>query len=101
MLNRSLAAILVFGWVALSGFDLLEDLQPAFSDGASAQTGKSRPPHWRPHPSLVNNIVESAIGTHADYTPLLPVYESEPTVYLLCSWPRVLELHKLNRVFLI
>ncbi|MGH7811665.1 MAG: hypothetical protein ACREP5_15410 [Candidatus Binatia bacterium] len=101
MFARLLAVLLVFGWVSLSALDLLEDLKVGSSDGAYTQSGKSHSRDWSRQPNLANNIVESAASPHGVYTPLLRLNHSEPAIHLLGSSPRVLELHKLHRVFLI
>jgi hypothetical protein len=101
MFVRLLTVSLIFGWISLSAFDLLEDLKVASSDSAYAQSGSSHSAEWSRHPSLANNIVEYAVNAHADYTSLLQVDGSEPFLRLVWLSPRVLELHKLHRVFLI
>ena len=93
--------MLVFGWVSLSAFDLLEDLKVASSDSAYAQSGKSHSTEWNRHPSLANNIVEYAVNAYADSTSLLQVNGSETIVHVFWFFPRVFELHKLHRVYLI
>jgi hypothetical protein len=101
MFARLLAVLLIFGWVALSAIDLLEDLKLPSGDSAYAQAGKAHSPCWNRHASLANNMVESAVGASTVYAPLFRENDSEPTLHLLWSTPRVLELHKLHRVFLI
>ena len=101
MLGKLLAVLLVFGWVSLSAFDLLEDLRTGSGDSAYAQTGKSHSPHWRRHLSLANNIVEFAACAHGVYSPLLRLNFFKTTIPSLGSSHRVLELYKLHRVFLI
>src|SRR5512134_2246060 len=98
MFGKVLAILLVFGWVSLSAFDLLEDLKVASGDSTYTQSGKSHSRHWNRHPSLANNIVESAVSAHSSYTPLLRVNDSEPAIHLIWSSPRVFELHKMHRV---
>ena len=61
MLQKLIAGLLIFGWVTLSGFDLLEDFKP-FSGpvlGADRAADDGRAPRdgWG---ALANNIVESA-----------------------------------------
>ncbi len=101
MFGKLLAVWLVFGWVSLSAFDLLEDLNIASGDSTYTQTGKSHSPHWRRHLSLVNNIVESAVCAHGGYSPLLRLNVFKTTIHPLASSHRVLELYKLHRVLLI
>jgi hypothetical protein len=101
MFAKLAAALLVFGWLSLSAFDLLEDLK--FGSGASAytQSGKSHSRTWNRQLNLANNIVESAVSTHDDYPPLPQEDDSQEAIYLLWSTPRVVDLHVLHRVFLI
>ncbi|MBM4297301.1 MAG: hypothetical protein FJ143_06120 [Deltaproteobacteria bacterium] len=101
MFGKLLAVLLVFGWVGLSAFDLLEDLRLPSGDSAYTHGGKSHSPHWSRHPSLANNIVESAVTAHGAHSPLLRLNDIEPVIRLLWSSSRVLALHKLHRVFLI
>jgi hypothetical protein len=101
MFGKLLAVLLVFGWVSLSAFDLLEDLKLPSGDSAYTQSGKSHSRNWSRLPNLANNIVESAVTAHGAHSPLLRLNDFEPVIHLLWSSPRVLELHKLHRVFLI
>ncbi|HKY09828.1 MAG TPA: hypothetical protein VJQ55_16375 [Candidatus Binatia bacterium] len=101
MSRKVLSALLIFAWVFLSAFDLLEDLKVASTESAYAQTGKYPSPRWNRHPSTANNIVESAIHIPASYKPLLQSQSSASAIHPLISSPRVLELHKLHRVLLI
>ncbi len=101
MCRRLLAALLIMGWVSLSCFDVIEDLdeipgQAAFSapdDGGTAKRGG-----WGP---LANNSVESANHTERDDVTLISiapnVFHSEPVP----DFRRHSQLHKLHRVYLI
>jgi len=101
MLARPLAILLVFGWLSLSAFDLLEDLKVPSGDRAYTTSGKSHARNWSRLPNLANNIVESAASSHVKYSPPLRVNRSEAGFRLFWSSPRALELHKLHHVFLI
>jgi hypothetical protein len=101
MIPRSVASVLVFSWIALSGFDLLEDLRFGSKPNAYSQSDKPYSPQWNPHRSLVNNIVESAINGDGGCDPLLRLSDSYFDIRPLSSVLRVVELHKLHRVFLI
>jgi hypothetical protein len=102
MLRKPLAALLILSWVALSGFDLLEDLE--FETGPSAYSGgtdKSLPPYFKHRGSLANNIVESAHSEQLSYLSLLGLTVFHSPNYSGSSFHRVSELYKLHRVFLI
>ena len=101
MFRKLLAAVLVFSWVVLSGIDLLEDLQLESDHSAYSQSADSLLPTWMLHASLTNNIVESAIDTDAFTTPILRLNLSQSSIHPVSSSHRVLDLHKLLRVFLI
>jgi hypothetical protein len=71
--RKILAALLIIGWVNLSGFDLLEDFddissQAAVSSALPKDNSKSKLGGWR---TLANNIVESAVRIVQDYSALL------------------------------
>jgi len=102
MFRRILAAVLIFGWVSLSAFDLLEDLIAAPDASAYTQDGAtSHSPRWNRHPSLTNNIIESAISADAVFTPLIQGNGSSTIIPAQWSFLRALDLHKLYRVLLI
>ena len=97
-----MAALLILAWVALSGFDLLEDLE--FDTGSSAYSGgteKSLPPHLKHRASLANNIIESAHSEQPSYLSLLGLTVSYSPSHSASSFHWVSELYKLHRVFLI
>jgi hypothetical protein len=103
MLRRLLAALIVLGWVGLSVFDVVEDLDEVPGRAAVSKTSGdggagSKRGGWGP---LANNIVESANRTKQiefnsvtfgsrifDFAPLLEHHRRS-------------QLHKLYRVFLI
>jgi hypothetical protein len=100
MSRKSVAILLVFAWVFLSAFDLLEDLKVPFGKTAYSESAKS---HSRDgsRASLANNMVESAVKPPAAYTPLLHPEYSQSAIHPRWSLLRALDLHKLHRVFLI
>lgn len=103
MFKQLIVILLVIGWISLSGFDLVEDLDEipgpvtissnSQDGGATAKRGG-----WRP---LANNIVESAGSTQrvdvAGVSFTSTAFESEPVF----DFRRDISLHKLYRVFLI
>lgn len=103
MCRRVLAALLIIGWVSLSGFDVVEDLdevpgQAAVSSGSADNSSTSKRGGWG---NLANNIIESANRIQQVYS-TLP--SSIPTILDFDPVPvfrRHLQLHKLYRVFLI
>jgi hypothetical protein len=101
MFARLLSVLLVFGWVSLSAFDLLEDLKVPPGQSAYTQTGNFHAPRWSKHPSLANNIIESAVSPPTTYVPLVLRDSSPSAIDPFTSSHRVLELHKLHRVLLI
>lgn len=103
MCKRLWAALLILGWVSLSIFDVVEDLdevpgQAAISSAPANDSLGSKRGGWGP---LANNIVESANRTqHNEITPVT----FTPTIvhfYLISDFRRHSQLHKLYRVFLI
>lgn len=102
MPRKTLATLLVCGWIILSGFDLLEDLHS--SDQTSVKKGSQE----RTSPSmagglgtLANNIVETALRPKRLYTVL---FSSSNVALALDATFEVrtsFRLHKLYRVFLI
>jgi hypothetical protein len=102
MCRKIAATLLIFGWISLSGFDVLEDLdgvptQAALSS-ASTTSASAKLHEWAP---LANNIVESANRMQqAD----LALVNFTPTLFdcdILLELRRHSQLHKLYRVFLI
>lgn len=104
MRRDALASILIICWVALSGLDLLEDLnhlgehQTVAGSSSSDHVGPKRG-GWG---TLANNIVESAHRTGGDIIALLVLADSDGGCESFAFdfrgyFPR----HKLYRVFLI
>lgn len=103
MCKRLLAALLILGWISLSGFDVVEDLdeapgQVAVSKAPADGSSVTKRGGWGP---LANNIVESANRTKQIDFPLATF--ASPVFYfdLLVELHRRSPLHKLYRVFLI
>ena len=103
MCRRLLAVLLILGWVSLSGFDVVEDLdeapgQTAVSTAPDDQSSSSKRGGWGP---LANNIIESANCTQETTVAFVTFF---PTIFHCDSAPvfrRHFQLHKLYRVFLI
>jgi hypothetical protein len=101
MCRKLTVALLILGWISLSGFDVVEDLdeipgQVSVSSSSpinSAKVGGRGP--------LANNMVESANRTRAaDPAPVSffeGVFDFDPAP----DFRRHFQLHKLYRVFLI
>jgi hypothetical protein len=102
MPRKTLATLLVCGWIILSGFDLLEDLHSA------DQTSVTKPSPERTSPSvaggfgtLANNIVETALRPKRLYTVLFSSSYVAPALDAICEVRTSFRLHKLYQVFLI
>jgi hypothetical protein len=102
MFRKIWAVLLIFGWVSLSGFDVLDDL-----DEVPGQAAVSRASHEgsssskRAMGALPNNIIESA--NFAQEVQALSV-SFTPTIFAIDCNPdfhRHFQLHKLYHVFLI
>lgn len=103
VLKRLISALLVIGWVSLSGFDVVEDLdevpgQAAVSSSSADDNSVGKRGGWGP---LANNMVESANPSpRSDATTVTfrpSIFKFEP----VCDFRRHFQLHKLYRVFLI
>jgi hypothetical protein len=101
MLRKALAVLLVFSWVILSGFDLLEDFDLPIQIGVHQPLGNS-PPSGGPGVDLVNNLLESGDRTRFSHTglfALLLVFDSSVDGSKVSK--KVSKIHKLHRVFMI
>lgn len=105
MCRKLIAAVLILGWVSLSGFDLIEDFdeipgQAAVSSSSpdNSSSSNSKRGGWGP---LANNIVESANHTQQSYVTLVnftpTIFDPNPVL----DFRRHFQLHKLYHVFLI
>lgn len=103
MLGGVVAALVVLGWISLSCFDVLEDLDElsgqisvsTLPDAAHPGTERHR---WGP---LANNMVESANPSREAAAVFI---DSVPALFKftpIFDLQRHLQLHKLYRVFLI
>jgi len=103
MRSKIVASLLIFGWVLLSGVDLVEDLDEisghgAISSAASPDSVKSKRVGWG---ALANNIVESGARlpqVFGELSSLTTVFFDLETYF---EFRRHFRLHKLYRVFLI
>lgn len=102
MCRKIAAILLILGWVSLSGFDVVEDLDGVSGQAAllsASDSSSSAKVHaWAP---LANNMVESA--NRIQQTDLALV-DFTPTLFdcdTLLEFRRHSQLHKLYRVFLI
>jgi hypothetical protein len=103
MWRKIFAALVVLGWVSLSCFDVVEDLdeipcEVAVSSSSSDDGGTAKRGGWGP---LANNSVESANQIEradvAVITLTRTIFRSDPVI----DFRRHSQLHKLHRVFLI
>jgi len=102
MWRRLAAVLLIFGWVSLSGFDVLEDLGGVSGQAKlSSVSANALRANSHKSSSLANNIVESANLIKRSYLALvdfMPILLGSDT---LLEFRRHSQLHKLHRVFLI
>jgi len=103
MCRRLIAGLIILGWVSLSGFDLVEDLdevpgQAAVSKSSPVDSSSSKRGGWGP---LANNIVESANHTQQTDVALVSftttIFDPDP----ILDFRGHFQLHKLYHVFLI
>jgi hypothetical protein len=102
MCRKLVAALLIIGWISLSGFDVVEDLdevpgKSAVSGGPKADRSTSKRGRW----GLANNIIESANRTPATHIALASLFSTIAVFDLISDFHRHFPLHKLYRVFLI
>ena len=100
--RKLIAALLICGWISLSGFDVVEDLDEIPGCVAVSNTSNDRSISKRGGwMSLANNLVESANRIQqVDVVPirLIPTIA---TFAQLFDFRRCSQLHKIYRVFLI
>jgi hypothetical protein len=102
MCRKLIAALLVIGWISLSGFDVVEDLdevpgQRAVSTSSPYDNANAKRGGWGP---LANNMVESANRTQSieiTIASFIATFEVESFRVIR----RHFQLHKLYHVFLI
>lgn len=101
MFRRAVAALLVLGWICLSGFDVVEDLDEAPGRAAFSAADDAAAASKRAMGPLANNIIESAgrsksgAGVPGSFCCLLL---PRP---IAAEFRRHSQLHKLFHVFLI
>jgi hypothetical protein len=103
MSRKLIAVLLILGWVSLSGFDVVEDLdeisgQVAVSSSSPDSSSTSKRGGWRP---LANNIVESANRIQQTNFALVSVTPTILDSVLVLDFRGHSQLHKFFRVFLI
>jgi hypothetical protein len=99
MLRRFVAFLLVFSWIILSGYDVVEDLH--LPDQIEFLSSTNGPIAVHSNGLLTRNIVESA-----DHTPyrchcLLEQFATQKATYPPHYSHKTSKLHKIHRVFLI
>ena len=101
MFRRLVAALLIIGWISLSGFDVIEDLDEAPGQIQISATPDAGLGPKRAMGALANNIIESAGRTKpASFAPVdfgCVVFRLAP----ITEFRKHSQLHKLFRVFLI
>lgn len=102
-MNRIFAALTIAGWIILSCFDVVEDLdeipgQPAISRTSPPDSGTSKLGGWG---TFANNMVESAqLGNKIESAIIAcPTAICDLDIFLAIR--RHSDLHTLHRVFLI
>jgi hypothetical protein len=98
-----LAILLIIGWVSLSGFDVVEDLddissQIVLSSSSPNDSSNAKVRGWGP---LANNIIESANRIQQGYGTLVTFSAIIFNLNAFSDFRRHFPLHKLYRVFLI
>src|SRR6266508_1223479 len=103
MCRKLVGVLLILGWISLSCFDVVEDLdeipgQVAVSSSSPDESSTSKRGGWGP---LANNIVESANPTQQTDVALVrftpTIFDPDPVL----DFRGHFQLHKLYRVFLI
>lgn len=103
MCRKLLAALLILGWISLSCFDVVEDLDeiPAHAEFSSTSPDSANSKMWGWGP-LLHNIVEFANSAEqpdfgfVSVTPTIPNLDP-----ILDEYRGHIHLHKLYHVFLI
>jgi hypothetical protein len=102
MCRRVIAALLILGWISLSGFDVVEDLDEAPAQTQISKASNDRAPgSKRAMGPLANNIIE--LAPPSKQTTIEPVVFTQVIFHFalstaLCKYS---QLHKLFHVFLI
>jgi hypothetical protein len=104
MCRRVWSILLIVGWISLSGFDLLEDLDEVEGQAAVSKSypneaaGVGKRGGWGP---LANNVIEFAHGTEQGNVAFLSSASTAPVSEQLSRFRPHVHLHKLYRVLLI
>jgi hypothetical protein len=99
MLRRFVALLLVFSWIILSGYDVVEDLD--LPDQIEVQSSSDDPIAVGSNGVLARNIVESANHTPYRCHCLLEQFATQKASYPPHYSHKTSKLHKVHRVFLI
>ena len=97
------ATLLIFGWVLLSGLDLVEDLGKVPGHGVMSNASSPDSLKWKRNGwgALANNILESATRIPQAFVALLSLTARIFDLEVNFDFRRYFRLHKLYRVFLI
>lgn len=103
MCRKFVAVLVILGWVSLSCFDVVEDLDeiPGQVAVSSSSPESSSPSQQMGSVHLANNIVESANHTEQDGVVLISFTPVAFELNRVLTLRRHFQLHKLYRVFLI
>jgi len=103
MARSLLAVLLVFSWVTLSAFDVLEDLEVLvpLEIHSGAPIEEDSPPDAARTGQLANNILEWGNRIEGPYNALFELPSFELPVLIQETSRYVAKLHKLHCVFLI
>jgi hypothetical protein len=101
-MRRKLAVLLIIGWVILSCFDVLEDLEfPSGPTLSQLGHGPSEAPHVAGWGALANNIVESAHRITHNYVDLVSSTVFNSVRHPVSIFRPPFQLHKLYHKLLI
>lgn len=101
MARRSLAILLIFSWIILSGFDVVEDLHILNQSELKNLTNALIPRENGSGGILARNIVESADRMGSRCANLLEQGFETTAIYTPSLSQKVSKLHKIHQVFLI
>lgn len=99
MLRRALALGLVCCWIALSGVDMLEDLELPFKIEFERSSEIPGPSSKRP--SLAHDMAEGASASRRFQGDILPWIPLRSSFVLSRDFFKTSQLHKYHHVFLI
>ncbi len=101
MSRKFWAVLLIFGWVSLSGFDVLDDLDEVPGQAAVSRSSHEGSSSKRAMGALPNNIIESASPIPEVQGLIVNLVQGILPVYSTPDFHRHSQLHKLYHVFLI